>query len=46
MNTPPPPPNFRPAFQPTITTTTTMPENPEIPLLIDQFNDSDDEFIE
>jgi hypothetical protein len=27
-------------------TTTTMPENPEPQLLIDQFNDSDDELIE
>jgi hypothetical protein len=41
-----PPPHFHPAFHPTTTTTTTMPETPEIPLLIDQFNDSDDEFIE
>ena len=39
MNTP----HFHPAFHPT---TTTMPENPETPLLIDQFNDSDDELIE
>src|ERR1700709_490305 len=35
------------AFYPTTTaTTTTMPETPETPLLIDQFNDSNDEFIE
>jgi hypothetical protein len=40
-----PPPLFHPAFHPT-TTTTTMPENPETPLLVDQFNDSSDELIE
>jgi hypothetical protein len=40
-------PHFHPAFYPITTTiTTTMPETPEIPLLIDQFNNSDNEFIE
>jgi hypothetical protein len=38
------PPIFTLLF--TTTTTANMPENPETPLLINQFDDSDDEFIE
>jgi hypothetical protein len=41
------PPHFHPVHHHyCLFTTTTMPENTETSVLIDQFNDSDDEFIE